>query len=271
LKNPNSKISKEGLDLLQKLLEFNQKARPRAAEALKHPFFVPTLSDIGRTLSPTETISDTFSKYSDSGSFSPKTIRVNNDNISKTTATPLKYEQKDSLYLDVGQPLMNGKIDTLNAGVGSANNSLNLVGHAPSGNPGSNPSSLSKFAAGNQAGKLSMKGRGGGGNDLLKAAIFKNAERNMNNPYEESSPVKTFDNSGFSGKSNQVMGGGDDGDDDNSAQPYMITRANSEGLAKSDSPIKRYSLLDNKGGTGNSQAYSKNSKYSEETKSPSNK
>jgi len=198
-------------------------------------------------------------------------MKINQDlNFSKAVATPNKdkYEQKDSLYLDVGQPLMNGKIDTLNSGVNSANNSL-LLGQGPTHNAGSN-NSLSKFAGG-QAGKNAAGGRGGGGNALLKAAIFKNAEKNMNNPYEESSPMKTFDNASFSGRSNQVMNDNHGGDGDGS-EGFAITRANSAGVAslKGDSP-KRYSLLDSKGGTGNLQGHSKNSKYSEESKSPSNK
>ena len=88
--------------------------------------------------------------------------------VASPTYQKEKYEQKDSLYIDVGQPLLNGKTDTLTANVGSHNNSL-LLAHGPMGQ-GSNPNSLSKFAKGGKS----------GGSDLRKIAIMKNTTMHGN-------------------------------------------------------------------------------------------
>ena len=85
-----------------------------------------------------------------------------------------KYEQKDSLYIDVGQALLNGKTDTLTNSITSNNNSL-LISQSPMN---SNPNSLSKFAKGGKA----------GGNDLRKLAILKNTAANSHDSDTESSP-----------------------------------------------------------------------------------
>jgi len=41
IKDPNSKISKDGLNLLLQLLEFDPKKRISAAQAIAHPYFTP--------------------------------------------------------------------------------------------------------------------------------------------------------------------------------------------------------------------------------------
>lgn len=186
-------------------------------------------------------------------------------------ATKEKYEQKDSLYIDVGTPLFNGRTDTLNSGVNSHNNSL-LLGQTPTNNPGSNPGSLSKFAAGGVSGKKEGgKGRGGGANDLFKAAILKTMEKNsVNSPgldSEDLSPKK-YDSAreksnsslSFSASQNGRKDKSPDNNEDISSENPQVQR-NVEKInvgtpdkhpSKLVSPGKRYSLLENKGGTGNS-------------------
>jgi len=46
LKNPNSKINKDGVDLCFKMLEFDQKKRITAAQCLQHQYFVPVPSEM---------------------------------------------------------------------------------------------------------------------------------------------------------------------------------------------------------------------------------
>lgn len=237
-----------------------------------------------------------------SGSFSPKIVSKGGSdfNLSFSKQASLggnkeKYEQKDSLYIDVGQPLFNGKTDTLNSGVNSHNNSL-LLGQTPTNNPGSNPGSLSKFAAGMSGKKDNSKGmRAGGGNDLFKAAIFKNMEKNsVNSPGLDSdeSPKRSYESSSFRDKSNAVISSGfgingarkekspDNIEDVSNENPQVQRNVEKINVGTPDkhpsklvSPGKRYSLLENKSGTGNSPTYSsptygKNSKYGEESKSP---
>lgn len=204
-----------------------------------------------------------------------------------------KYEQKDSLYIDVGTPLFNGRTDTLNSGVNSHNNSL-LLGQTPSNNTnnGSNPGSLSKFAAGAASGKKEGgKTRGGGANDLFKAAIYKTMEKNsVNSPgldSEDLSPKK-FDSGSFREKSSSVLNSNfgfngrkdkspDNIEDVSSENPQVQRNVEKINIGTPDkhpsklvSPGKRYSLLESKSGTGNSPTYSSptyKTKY-EDCKSP---
>lgn len=171
-----------------------------------------------------------------------------------------RYEQKDSLYIDVGQPVLNGRTDTITAGVGSNNNSL-LIGQGPV-SQGSNPSSLSKFAKG---------GRGGGGNDLMKAAIFKNMKMHAADSDSESPK-----NSQFRERSNSVgnKSGYDSSPSDSQSDGGSHFQKAADKQAKLNSSGKRYSLLDNRS-AGNSPKVSGNttnaggvSRFSEETKSP---
>eukprot|EP00331_Platyophrya_macrostoma_P004586 CAMPEP_0176430336 /NCGR_PEP_ID=MMETSP0127-20121128/14191_1 /TAXON_ID=938130 /ORGANISM="Platyophrya macrostoma, Strain WH" /LENGTH=634 /DNA_ID=CAMNT_0017812203 /DNA_START=8 /DNA_END=1912 /DNA_ORIENTATION=- len=164
LKNPNTKISRDGLNLLLDLLEFDQKKRKQASTCLEHQFFTPVPTDMRKLGSNSGSNSQTNSPKSGNDSQLQFALsKQNSINYPKE-----KYEQKDSLYIDVGAPLLNGKMDTLTASVGSHNNSVLM---------GSNPNSVSKFAKGGKT----------GGNDLRKLAIMKN---NMQNPNsDDESPV----------------------------------------------------------------------------------
>ena len=98
-----------------------------------------------------------------------------------------KYAEKDSLYLDVGTPLLNGKIDTITQSMSSNNNSLLLsqMGGGSNGNVGSNSGSISMFVENtNGSGKKSNRPSfryNGAGQSFLKAAIFRNMQKNSEN------------------------------------------------------------------------------------------
>ena len=161
-----------GLLLLLELLEFDKRRRKRAADCLEHPFFTPVPSDTKKAVGAIDSIPKKdrviFSNSAPLISLSYSSPRADNSkethilliNQNSTKYQKEKYEQKDSLYIDVGQSLLNGKTDTLTGSVVSNNNSL-LIGQSPR-NSGSN--SLSKFAKGGKA----------GGNDLRKLVIMKN-------------------------------------------------------------------------------------------------
>ena len=204
-------------------------------------------------------------------------------NISRQNsgANKEKYEQKDSLYIDVGQPLFNGKTDTLNGGVNSKNSSL-LLTQNPSN--GSNNVIPSKFA---QSGRKDAKARGG---DLFKAAIMNSRDRNASSFSADSdieSPTKkTYEASSFKERSNAVMNQQKKEDSDNTDEfsgdnaqidrnAIRISTGTSDKHPSRVSTTKRYSMLEGKTSTGNSPTYSpgfgspkKNSKYAEEAKSP---
>lgn len=83
-----------------------------------------------------------------------------------------RFAEKDSLYLDLGKPEMNGKIDTLTSG--SANNSL-LLQKADC----ASPKIASPFSKNAMMRGSSFKNQVSGGNkDVLKAAIFRNMQNN---------------------------------------------------------------------------------------------
>jgi len=108
-----------------------------------------------------------------------------------------RFAEKDSLYLDLGKPEMNGKLDTITNG--SANNSLLMKG---SSNANSNVNSVSAFAKqstmedSKSPNKASRGGHHGTANNqsFLKAAIFNNMQRkneaNIDSPVERGAPVK---------------------------------------------------------------------------------
>ena len=181
-----------------------------------------------------------------------------------------KYEQKDSLYIDVGQPLLNGKTDTLAAGVGSHNNSL-LLGQGPMGQ-GSNPNSLSKFAGGGKS----------GANDLRKAAILKNSK------FQPDSSDGESPKNAKSRERSSSLGPGQNGYDRKEKSPDNIEDVSNENPqvqnnvdkismgtpdkhpSKLISPGKRYSLLENRS-AGNSPkvgggGQAGHSRFGEETK-----
>jgi len=97
-----------------------------------------------------------------------------------------RFAEKDSLYLDMGKPEMNGKVDTLTNH--SANNSILLMNRTDSNNNvGSNPNIISNFAKGRSL--FEQKGKGqsksfknhpnsGNSQSFLKAAIFRNMQKN---------------------------------------------------------------------------------------------
>ena len=105
-----------------------------------------------------------------------------------------RFAEKDSLYLDMGKPELNGRTDTLTNG--SQNNSL-LLQRDPSSNANVGSGSLSAFAKGG----LSDQKKAGqnksfkspGGQSFLKAAIFRNMEKNRelgDESKEDPSPLR---------------------------------------------------------------------------------
>jgi hypothetical protein len=150
-----------------------------------------------------EAVSDALSRFNQNGSYSPKTNSTpkkneellkqlktispdvsshhSNNNTSSIHKVD-RFAEKDSLYLDMGRPEMNGKIDTLTSG--SQNNSL-LLQRDPSSNANLNSGSLSAFAKQGSLSDQKKSGQGksfkvGGGSSFYKAALLKN---NLN--YEE--------------------------------------------------------------------------------------
>jgi len=203
LDNPTEcKIPKDALNLLQKLLEVDPRKRITAAEALSHPYFTPIPCGMHRVPSSDGFVKLALSKYNQNNMSSPlfssplknsSGSPLSNrsalsggspDKLDKLSNTPLnRYAEKDSLYLDMGRPEMNGKIDTLTSG--SMNNSLLMLTRDNSHGNNSAAGSLSNFAKGK--GGMEMKGFNksfknnlANNQSVLKAAIF----RNMRNKSE---------------------------------------------------------------------------------------
>jgi serine/threonine protein kinase len=191
IKDPNSKINKEGLNLLLQMLELDPKKRISAGQALTHPYFNQVKGDYSTDrdcVSPTRFSNP--EKYNLSGS-KPGSLR--NSGVLANNNGGDRYAQKDSLYLDMGKPELNGKVDTI--GNASNNNSIlfnKLNSNANIGNAGSNPASASNFklspdkktrsfkAANNHAGAPAQN------HSFLKAAIFRNMQKNNSDvPGEE--------------------------------------------------------------------------------------
>jgi len=179
LKNPNSKITAEGLDLLTKLLDFDQKKRMSSSESLGHPYLAAIMQ---------QKLSGSYDVYQQGG-FSPVIFDKRGSLVSeqviqqmmsnKNVNSPHRFAEKDSLYLDVGKPEINGKIDTLTSG--SNNNSLLLTRADSNGN--SAPNSASSFAK-NLGHSRSFKAHNTAGKpSFLKAAIIRNMQ--MNNSESE--------------------------------------------------------------------------------------
>lgn len=57
LANPNSSIGKDGIDLLMQMLEYDQKKRISAAQALNHCYFNEVYSTITKDFSSRELVS----------------------------------------------------------------------------------------------------------------------------------------------------------------------------------------------------------------------
>ncbi len=141
------------------------------------------------------------------GNFSPKlTPKRTQDDLLRQlkTISPEKpssihkadrFAEKDSLYLDMGKPELNGRVDTLTSG--SQNNSL-LLQRDPSSNANVGSGSLSAFAKGSNLSDQKKSGqnksfKNPGGQSFLKAAIFRNMEKNRemgDESKEDPSPLR---------------------------------------------------------------------------------
>jgi len=201
----------EGLDLLSKLLTIDPEKRITATQALNHPYFTPI--PLGMSKNPTSKTfyAEALSKYSKYNFLFVFLIYLFRNESSPTSRSPTKtnaaspihyslltasspdkgsplmsnnqrYAEKDSLYLDMGRPELNGKIDTLTSN--STNNSILLFNRIDSNsNVGSTPNLISAFAKAGVDTKgrsRSFKGHNGAGSNqsFLKAAIFRNMQKN---------------------------------------------------------------------------------------------
>jgi len=194
LKSPTSKISKEALDLMVKLLEFDPKHRMTAAQALNHPFLFSVMQ---------QKLAGSFDVYQNGGyspAFYDRRNSLAHDGAiqqqikSGAVNSPQRFGEKDSLYLDYGKPEINGKVDTITSG--SHNNSL-LLTRADSSNTNSQPNSAASSFAKNSQRSGSFKVHNSGGNNnqsFLKAAIFRNMQQKNSNEEEKdesASPQKS--------------------------------------------------------------------------------
>ena len=110
-----------------------------------------------------------------------------------------RFAQKNSFFLDVGKPELNGKVDTLTAG-SSNNNSVLLNRQNSNASVGSNNGSDSPSHFSNQKSLFkrsrSMKTynpMASTGQSFLKAAIFRNMAKNQNDmPDEENKEVESL-------------------------------------------------------------------------------
>jgi len=173
--------------LLFQLLEFNQKKRVSAAQALSHSYFTTVTPVSPLKLGSFKNLTDS-PKNSQSELMSPTSFR--NPELPSSFRSELserndqhRYTEKDSLYLDVGKPELNGKLNTLTNG--SQNNSILVKNTATNSNNNSNNNSLSTFAK--QVNQESETKRGhayrasynaGNKPSFLKAAIFNNMQKN---------------------------------------------------------------------------------------------
>jgi len=208
-KNSNSKINKDGINLCIQLLEFDHKKRVSSGQSLNHPYFVPIPSEMHKIHGSNESVSDALSRYNQNGSYSPKTtpnkknqqeellkqlktispdVSGNSSNTSSIQKMD-RFAEKDSLYLDMGKPELNGKIDTLTSG--SQNNSL-LLQRDPSSNANVGNGSLSAFAKGGSLADQKKAGQGksfkAGNSTFLKAAIFNNMGKNKDSEESKEDP-----------------------------------------------------------------------------------
>lgn len=185
LKNSSSKINKEGLSLCAQLCDFDHKKRISAAASLNHNYFTPVPGDFHKN--DTETIFDHGQRIYKKDSKDLSLKGASTDKPNSIVGKADRFAEKDSLYLDMGRPEMNGKVDTITSG--SQNNSL-LLKHDPGSNAhlGGSRSSFSKQGSDKNllGGK---KAGGGGGNNLLKQAVFKNMANNMNEEGKDDTPT----------------------------------------------------------------------------------
>jgi len=176
--NPDSKINKEGLNLLLQMLKTNPKARVTATEALGHPYF---------KASTARALIRAGSKDSNTGDYRNDSLTFN-VTLSPLTPNKSRFTVKRSIYIDQGQPEMNGNINTLSHG--SMNNSLLMRPDDVNSNPGT-VSSFAKKDPKDQFSNLKTKGQSRSfkvqntNQTFLKAAIFNNMHKNQEGGDEE--------------------------------------------------------------------------------------
>jgi len=207
IKNPNSKISKDGLNLLLQLIETDPKRRITAAQALSHPYFIPVPLGMQKISGSNDLVPDVTPKGGNASNPSLKAMTPKGQNsmkLSQAFGSPSprtdslkspgmkdRFAEKDSLYLDMGRPEMNGKLETLNSA--SNNNSLLLNRRDSNASVGSNAGhdSFSSFAKNSPVDKRSKSFRmhpnvPNNNQSFLKAALLRNMQKNSSDMPEES-------------------------------------------------------------------------------------
>jgi len=190
------------------LLEPTQKKRIVATQALTHAYFTSTLSltnsDLNRKLSSKEIIGSPMHNNNNTDLLSPMNLKFGSlksegSPFTVTQQSHNRFAEKDSLYLDLGKPEMNGRLDTITNG--SANNSFCLHGGS---NTNSNANSVSAFAKQSTLPDQDTKGQAksyrghnapANNQSFLKAAIFNNMQKknevNVDSPMERNGgPVR---------------------------------------------------------------------------------
>jgi len=208
LKNQNSKISRDALNLLLQLLELEPKKRITAEEALCHPYFIPVPNGMLKIAGSNDLVSDPLTG-SQSGNNTPRLMnvkrhptQVGDHGINSARTDSLKsqggnqphdrFTNKNSFYLDLGKPELNGKIDTLTPG--SSNNNSVLLRQGSNNSVGSDsPSSFSKQQSLFKRSRSlkshnPMASTSTGGQSFLKAAIHRNMQKNNEETKEDSLP-----------------------------------------------------------------------------------
>jgi serine/threonine protein kinase len=192
MKNQKSKINKEGLNLLWKLLEFEHENRISATDAFGHPYFLQDLKGLLKMSSSQELSFKPLNQHnrvqtpSTSDTADNKSLK---DEPNLQVLEKHRFTEKDSLYLDVGKPELNGKLDTIT--LGSANNSISVNSSISNTTA---PTSTSTF--GKPEAVIQQKGRAHSrsfktpgtfknNQSFLKAAIFRNMQKNNGNAHEE--------------------------------------------------------------------------------------
>lgn len=136
-------MSPSALNCLLQLLEFDQKLRPAASQALSHPFLYSVVHQkITGTYDFYQSGGSSPMIYDKRGSFAQEQF-ISQLKSSTHAGSPTRFMEKDSLYLDVGRPEITGRIDTLTSG--SANNSVLLMSRTTS-NADTSPLSGSTFS-----------------------------------------------------------------------------------------------------------------------------
>jgi serine/threonine protein kinase len=243
IKNPHSKINKEGLNLLANILEFDHKKRISAAQSLGHGFFLnlpldthvkADSSSFEQGLKSKESLlfkeKDSIYKVSEN---SPRNIGwkvpAPNDfsNPGSMTAKD-HYVDKGSFYLDVGKPDITGKVDTLTSG------STNFGSiHIASSGPGSNAAiggSGSNFGPKTTDKKLvGGKQAGGNKNDAFrKLILLKNQHLQMEGGFGEGKEESKENVSYSAGDGKGMRGPDSDEFDDDDANEHPQVASNVE-------------------------------------------